>query len=109
MILKSPTRTATGTARLWAVPAVLLLMLSTAQPVHAQAGKRPDGSGSLGSVIDETTNTVLRIFGAFLKAIPQFEAPEVLPNGDIIIRRKQPGSSPESEDDEAEDGDTRQI
>jgi len=25
-----------------------------------------------------------------LKAIPQYEAPEILDNGDIIIRRKQP-------------------
>lgn len=92
-----------------AIPAVLLLALALTQPAHAQSGKRPDGGGSLGTVIDETTNTVLRIFGAFLKAIPQFEAPEVLPNGDIIIRRKQPGSTPEDDEDEPEEGDTRRI
>lgn len=29
-----------------------------------------------------------------LEGVPEYEAPEVLPNGDIIIRRKKPGQTP---------------
>ena len=29
-----------------------------------------------------------------LQAIPQYALPEILDNGDIIIRRKRPGQSP---------------
>jgi hypothetical protein len=39
--------------------------------------------------------------GLFLQSIPQYEAPEILKNGDIIIRRKNPepapGPKPESD------------
>ena len=40
--------------------------------------------------------------GLFIDSIPQYEAPEVLPNGDIIIRRIQPesDSGPEPQDGE---------
>lgn len=104
-----------GMTRLRALPAALVVGLALgpalALPVHAETGKHPDGGNSLGSVIDETTTTVLRLFQTFMKAIPQFEAPEVLPNGDIIIRRKPPGAVPddEHEDDKPEEGETRRI
>ena len=40
--------------------------------------------------------------GLFIDSIPQYEAPEVLPNGDIIIRRIHPesDSGPERQDGE---------
>ena len=40
--------------------------------------------------------------GLFIDSIPQYEAPEVLPNGDIIIRRIHPESEsgPELQDGE---------
>ncbi len=98
-----------GTARRWAVPMAIFLAFSLAQPTQAQSGKPSEGGGSLGSVLDETTNNVLRIFGAFLKAIPQFEAPEVLPNGDIIIRRKPSVTPPPKEEDEPDETETRRI
>ena len=52
-----------------------------------------------------------KILGALdllMKTIPQYAAPEVLPNGDIIIRRLHPEDEaphkPEKEDDEPNDG-----
>jgi hypothetical protein len=33
--------------------------------------------------------------GLFLQSIPQYEAPEILENGDIIIRRKNPPPEPD--------------
>ncbi len=37
---------------------------------------------------------VLQALGAALSSIPQFETPEILPNGDILIRRKPPAAKP---------------
>ncbi len=42
----------------------------------------------------------------FVKSVPQFSAPEVLPNGDIIIRRVKPQETPAPEKPEAEDPDS---
>ncbi|MEX0923445.1 MAG: hypothetical protein WDZ84_11775 [Rhodovibrionaceae bacterium] len=42
---------------------------------------------------------------SFIQAIPQYEMPEILDNGDIIIRRVHPGDSPESPEEE----DSKQI
>jgi len=47
----------------------------------------------------ERLMTMLRLI---LAAVPQYEAPEILDNGDIIIRRKQPSAEdPESPDSPA--------
>ncbi len=43
----------------------------------------------------EAAEKLLRAFGLLIDSVPQYEAPEILPNGDIIIRRK-PKSAPES-------------
>ena len=40
-----------------------------------------------------------------LRAIPQYEAPEILPNGDIIIRRIPPEAPDEDERDKRPDDD----
>ena len=37
---------------------------------------------------------LLQALQLFVKSVPQFEAPEVLPNGDIIIRRIHPENAP---------------
>jgi len=37
---------------------------------------------------------VLKALGSALSSIPQFEAPEVLPNGDILIRRTPAAPKP---------------
>jgi hypothetical protein len=37
---------------------------------------------------------LLQALQLFVKSVPQFSAPEVLPNGDIIIRRLHPENAP---------------
>ena len=37
---------------------------------------------------------LLQALQLFVKSVPQFSAPEVLPNGDIIIRRIHPENAP---------------
>lgn len=40
--------------------------------------------------LKEGVQTILRALETMFKAIPQYEMPELLDNGDIIIRRKKP-------------------
>ena len=41
-------------------------------------------------MIEEGAKMIFDALDLVLKAIPQYEAPEILENGDIIIRRKNP-------------------
>lgn len=41
-------------------------------------------------MLEDATRKAMQAFELMLKAIPQYEAPEILDNGDIIIRRKRP-------------------
>jgi len=56
----------------------------------------------------EGLGKILGALDLLMKTIPQYAAPEVLPNGDIIIRRLHPEDeaphNPEEEDDEPSDG-----
>lgn len=53
----------------------------------------------------EGISKLLQALQLFVKSVPQFSAPEVLPNGDIIIRRIHPDKNPEPEKPERdEDG-----
>jgi hypothetical protein len=42
----------------------------------------------------EGIGKLLQALQMFVKSVPQFSAPEVLPNGDIIIRRIHPEDAP---------------
>jgi hypothetical protein len=45
----------------------------------------------------EGIGKLLEALQMFVKSVPQYSAPEVLPNGDIIIRRVHPDKAPLSE------------
>ncbi|MEO1293161.1 MAG: hypothetical protein AAFV62_10080 [Pseudomonadota bacterium] len=47
----------------------------------------------------EVLGPLMQEFGAMIDDLPQYEAPEVLPNGDIIIRRKRKGPGAEDKID----------
>jgi hypothetical protein len=40
--------------------------------------------------LEEAARQILRMLDQMMLALPQYEAPEMLDNGDIIIRRKRP-------------------
>jgi hypothetical protein len=44
----------------------------------------------------EGIGKLLQALQMFVKSVPQFSAPEVLPNGDIIIRRLHPENAPQT-------------
>ena len=67
-----------------ALAIVFALSVSVA-PAHAQ---------SPGQQLDSAVEHVLDLLRTLLRSVPMYEAPEVLPNGDIIIRRVPPKPEP---------------
>jgi len=51
------------------------------------------------AMISEGAGLIINAIELMLLSIPTYEAPEVLPNGDIIIRRAKPGKSPSEDED----------
>lgn len=71
-------------------------------PTSAQAAEQ-----SPQELIEESAEGLIQALKLMLRMIPQYEAPVILPNGDILIRRIQPDGSedggptlPESESDQ---------
>ena len=62
----------------------LAFTLSTSNVVYADEKKSPE------VMIEEGAKMIFEALDLVLKVIPQYEAPEILENGDIIIRRKNP-------------------
>jgi hypothetical protein len=48
--------------------------------------------------LKEGLQTILRALETMFKSVPQYEIPEVLENGDIIIRRKKPKNTQSPDD-----------
>ncbi len=55
----------------------------------------PSGMETPSELLKDATRGILKAMGLFLQSIPQYEAPEILENGDIIIRRKNPPPEPD--------------
>ena len=53
-------------------------------------------------MIEDGMKMILNALSLILKSIPQYKAPEVLENGDIIIRRVGPGEKAPTLRDEAQ-------
>tara|TARA_Y100000766_G_C18603468_1_gene457825 strand:- start:14 stop:262 length:249 start_codon:yes stop_codon:yes gene_type:complete len=62
----------------------LAFVLSTSSVSFADEKKSPE------MMIEEGAKMIFEALDLVLKAIPQYKAPEILGNGDIIIRRKKP-------------------
>ncbi len=83
--------------------ALICLMAFTGPVLTSQAGAgepaRPPERETPSEMLKDATQTILRALGLMLQAIPQYEMPEILDNGDIIIRRKNPKPMPPPEKD----------
>ena len=74
----------------------LVLALSAAAPVYSHE------HGSPADLALEKMQEIIETLRRMLDELPLYEAPEILDNGDIIIRRKWPSEErppPEDEDD----------
>lgn len=89
--------------------AILALCFATALPSATLAqddksGKTPEElAREAEELARETAKTLMDTLQLFINRIPQYESPEVLENGDIIIRRKRVPADPPPES-EPEDG-----
>ncbi|HAM46883.1 MAG TPA: hypothetical protein DCO73_03995, partial [Alphaproteobacteria bacterium] len=54
----------------------------------------------LEDALRETAERVATALRLLLMAIPQYEAPEILDNGDILIRRSRPEPAPAPDDEQ---------
>ena len=73
----------------------LVAVAATAMPA-ATAEKNDDPM----RLAEEGLDKMVRALEAMIRSIPQYEKPEINENGDIIIRRKRPGSPRLSPDPE---------
>lgn len=75
----------------------LILGLAALLAAGPAAAADPPSGESPSQLLDEAGEKFMRAIELMLMAIPQYAAPEVLPNGDILIRRKnaEPPKPPE--------------
>ena len=80
---------------------VAILLVFSQSFCVAPALSQNEGEETPGELAREGMERLLRAIELMLEMIPQYETPEVLPNGDIIIRRKNPrGEETPTEEDE---------
>jgi len=77
----------------------LICLVAFIGPALADEPPKPPEKEQPSEMLRDATRTILRALGLMLQSIPQYEAPEILDNGDIIIRRKhpKPASPPEKD------------
>lgn len=75
------------THRLYTCLCALALVCAAPMPAMAQDSTLPEEAERL---MDEGMSSLMQALGLLLKTVPQYAAPEVQPNGDIIIRRLNP-------------------
>lgn len=79
--------------RLWMVLAIGILCM----PIGAaQADSLQENADEAERLAGEAMSKLLRALDLMMDSVPQYAAPEVLPNGDIIIRRLHPEDKPQS-------------
>ena len=67
----------------------LVVFMAFGAPAFADSHGKPKPE-TPSEMIGEATRTILKAFELMMRSIPQDEVPEILENGDIIIRRKRP-------------------
>ena len=71
--------------------ALSVLLLTGVQPSQAEPlARTEDPDRQAEREFKEGLEKILRAFDLMLRSLPQYAKPEVLENGDIVIRRKPP-------------------
>ena len=81
---------------------ITALLVSPAMLLAASSSEEEKGETSPEALAAEGLAKLLDAMEAFIDQIPQYEAPEVLENGDIIIRRRNKEEAPQTPPDEDE-------
>lgn len=75
---------------------ILLMVTLLAVPMGAaRADSLQDSTAEAERLAGEALTKIMRALNLMVDSVPQYAAPEVLPNGDIIIRRLAPEGSEE--------------
>ena len=72
------------------------LMLTNPTLSYAQSNQPPD------QLLENGVKMILDAMKIFIQNLPEYETPEVLDNGDIIIRRKRPKNEKSNENSETQ-------
>ena len=92
MRLSEPKFRAGNLRRFW----TLLIVTMLAVPMGAaRADSLQDSTAEAERLAGEALSKIMRALNLMVDSVPQYAAPEVLPNGDIIIRRLKPEESEE--------------
>lgn len=75
--------------------AALAIMIAAAPASAQQRHPPPDPREKAEKAFRDGARIIMRALQLFLESVPQYAAPEVLDNGDIIIRRKRRNPRPE--------------
>lgn len=85
--------------------AALLVGVPTEAPAHEPSTEPPSTRGAE-ELAREAVRNLLEAFEMLLESVPQYEAPEINEDGDIIIRRRYPeGDRTPRPDDDGESPD----
>lgn len=76
--------------RFWTLLTIILLALPMGA---ARADSLQDSTTEAERLAGEALTKIMRALNLLADSVPQYAAPEVLPNGDIIIRRLNPDDS----------------
>jgi hypothetical protein len=76
------------------IPGLVLAVALLAAPPPALAQSDQGEEESPSELAQEGVDMLMRALRALMQNIPQYEAPEINENGDIIIRRKNPPKPP---------------
>ena len=86
--------------RLWTLLTIALLAFPLGA---ARADSLQENKAEAERLATEALTKIMRALNLMIDTVPQYAAPEVLPNGDIIIRRLNPEEH-EDEPIETDDG-----
>ncbi|MEZ5832601.1 MAG: hypothetical protein R3D05_15615 [Dongiaceae bacterium] len=76
---------------------IFALSILAAPVACASADSLQDNTAEAERLANEALTKMMRALDLLITTVPRYAAPEILPNGDIIIRRLRPH---ENEDDE---------
>ena len=87
---------------------IFTLLLFFVMPVQAQSEKlysfeNPTSDPLPEKIIEDGIKMIFNALELFIQKMPNYEKPEILENGDIIIRRVKPDQSKPSEDEKVLD------
>jgi len=89
----------------------LLVLATLTRPLAAEEDRTEEGTAGdkAERLVEEGVASILEALDLLLGAVPQYAAPEVLPNGDIIIRRLHPEEEEDTTEPPAPPGDSTDI